>query len=128
MRLLSTQSIGFALILVFGQAVFAASAKRSPEELFAAGTAAFADGRYEQALESFKAAEAAGLDTTALRYNLGVTYFKLKRYWEAWQQFEHLTTAPEVDNARDNRHQVQDEVNNAREDRHQIRDDRHGMR
>ena len=96
MRFLSTEFIGFAVILVFGQAVFAANAKRSPEELFAAGTAAFADGRYEQALESFKAAEAAGLDTTALRYNLGVTYFKLKRYRKARQHFEDLTTTPEV--------------------------------
>ncbi len=73
-----------------------ADAASSPEAMFSLGTEAFGNGRYEQALEHFQAAQKAGLDTAALHYNLGVTYYKLKRYSEARQEFEKLVAVSET--------------------------------
>jgi tetratricopeptide (TPR) repeat protein len=91
--------IFYTLIILLSISVgFASGVGPSADEMFKRGTNAFANGDYEQAVEFFKAAKRSGLNTLALHYNLGVTYFRLKHYREAQQEFERLTgdsgTAP----------------------------------
>jgi tetratricopeptide (TPR) repeat protein len=57
---------------------------------FDRGLAAFRSGDYGAALQSFLAAQRAGMDTPGLHYNLGVTYYKLQRYGEAEREFQAL--------------------------------------
>jgi tetratricopeptide (TPR) repeat protein len=57
---------------------------------FERGIAAFSAGDFDAALQSFLAAQRAGLDTPGLHYNLGATYYKLQRYPEAEREFEAL--------------------------------------
>lgn len=91
MHLLRT-SLFFTIIILLSIPVgFAAGAGQTANKMFKRGTNAFAKGDYEQAAEFFKAAKRSGLNTIALHYNLGVTYFRLKRYREARQEFERLT-------------------------------------
>jgi hypothetical protein len=58
---------------------------------FQSAVASFRAGDYAAALRSFFAARQAGLDTPALRYNLGVTYYRLQRYAEAETEFQVLS-------------------------------------
>lgn len=58
--------------------------------LFRKGVQAFRDGHYEQAREAFEAARKQGLDTAALHYNLGVTYYRLNDYPAAKKLFAKL--------------------------------------
>lgn len=55
--------------------------------VFDKGIAVFEKGDYPAALEYFHQAEATGMDTSALHYNLGVCYFKLQQYSQAAAQF-----------------------------------------
>ncbi len=90
--------MGFIIsaILLSISAGAAAGAGQSAENMFNQGTQSFATGDYEKALGFFQAADRGGLNSSALRYNLGVTYFKLQRYSDAQKEFEQLTTAPET--------------------------------
>ncbi len=58
---------------------------------FTNGNAAFAHGDYEGALEQYLLARRAGLKSPALTYNLGVTYYHLRRYADASDEFSALT-------------------------------------
>jgi tetratricopeptide (TPR) repeat protein len=62
---------------------------------FDQGIEEFRAGDYNAALQSFLDARQAGLDTPGLRYNTGVTYYRLERYPEAEQEFEALARDPE---------------------------------
>src|SRR5205823_3793992 len=64
-------------------------------QVFDQGISAFRAGDYRAALQSFLDARRAGLDTPALRYNLGATYYRLARYTEAEQEFEALARDPQ---------------------------------
>jgi tetratricopeptide (TPR) repeat protein len=64
---------------------------------FSSGIQAFAEGKYEKALELFQAANKVGLNSSELHYNLGVTYYRLKRYPEAGKEFERLSKVPETE-------------------------------
>lgn len=55
-----------------------------------AGIKAFENENYERALRYFKQAKAEGLRTPNLRYNLGVTYYRLGHYEEAEEAFQLL--------------------------------------
>lgn len=64
-------------------------------QAFDEGVKAFRAGNYAAALESFLDARRAGLDTPGLRYNIGVTYYRLQRYPEAEREFQALASDPE---------------------------------
>src|SRR5688572_23158740 len=70
----------------------AAAADRT--QVFDDAVAAFRAGDYDAALRSFLVARHLGLDTPGLRYNLGVTYYRLQRYAEAQAAFEALSHDP----------------------------------
>jgi tetratricopeptide (TPR) repeat protein len=55
---------------------------------------AFRAGNYDAALRSFLVARHLGLDTPGLRFNLGVTYYRLQRHAEAQAAFEALSRDP----------------------------------
>jgi tetratricopeptide (TPR) repeat protein len=59
------------------------------------GVKAFRAGDYRAALQSFLDARQAGLDIPGLRYNLGVTYYRLQRYSEAEHEFRGLASDSE---------------------------------
>jgi tetratricopeptide (TPR) repeat protein len=81
-----------AVVLLFLHVVPGQLHAAAPEaQPFDQGTQAFRTGDYEGALRSFLDARAMGLDTGSLRYNVGVTYYRLGRYAEAEQEFQALT-------------------------------------
>lgn len=88
--------ISVSSLLLFVSAVFAADDGRSADNMFERGVTAFKASNYEQAVAYFHAADKAGLDTTALHYNLGVAYFKLERYAKARREFEQLTASQDT--------------------------------
>ncbi|WP_231758704.1 tetratricopeptide repeat protein [Microbulbifer elongatus] len=69
-------------------------ARLSAEELPSA-TGAFKRGDYPQALTLFRQAEQGGDDSAKLKFNLGVTLFKLGRYAEASDYFWQLVAEPQ---------------------------------
>lgn len=64
-------------------------------EAHEAGIEAFEAGDYQRALRHFEQAEAEGVRTPNLRYNLGVTYYRLGQYQEAEEAFRSLTRNPD---------------------------------
>lgn len=54
------------------------------------GVSAFQAGDHERARVLLEQAAAAGLESSALRYNLGVVYYRLKLYQQAREQFSAL--------------------------------------
>ena len=60
------------------------------------GIKAFANGDYESALVFFKSSKKSGLNSTGLHHNLGATYFRLKLYGKARQEFERLLAEPGI--------------------------------
>ncbi len=67
-----------------------ASSELDPRILFREGVAAFNDGRLEEARVLLERALREGLDTNALRYNLGVVNYRLQRYGDAREHFSRL--------------------------------------
>jgi hypothetical protein len=61
---------------------------------FAKGVAAFKSESYSAALDYFRQALAAGLDSPSLHYNLGVSLYKLGRYDEAEAAFRACARDP----------------------------------
>lgn len=61
-----------------------------PRELMAEGVAAFQAGQLVRARDLLERANAAGLDSPSLRYNLGVVYYRLAMYERSRQQFAAL--------------------------------------
>lgn len=62
-------------------------AAQSPEQSFERGVAAARAGDHDRAVEHFEAARAAGLDTGALHFNLGVAYYRSGRIQAAETAF-----------------------------------------
>lgn len=58
---------------------------------FDAGIHASRAGKDREALQQFQRAQAAGLDTPVLHYNLGVTHYRLGNYTAARSSFQRLT-------------------------------------
>ncbi|HZN86614.1 MAG TPA: tetratricopeptide repeat protein [Burkholderiales bacterium] len=90
---LRASRFGFVLALFLSLAAGSAGAA-DRTQVFDDAVAAFRAGDYDAALRSFLVARSLGLDTPGLRYNLGVTYFRLQRYAEAQAAFEALSRDP----------------------------------
>jgi len=60
------------------------------QQAFKDGVEAFRKEQYEQAATAFERAWREGLETTALYYNLGASYYKLGRYDDALRVFEKV--------------------------------------
>jgi tetratricopeptide (TPR) repeat protein len=71
-----------------------AQAAEPGRESFDAGVAAYRAGDVAGALVAFERARASGYDTPQLRFNLGLSYYRLKRYAESRAQFEGLRREP----------------------------------
>ncbi|MGH8707075.1 MAG: hypothetical protein ACREVD_03340 [Burkholderiales bacterium] len=65
------------------------------EQDFNRAIASFNAGDFAAALQGFQAARQAGLDTPGLRFNLGATYYRLRRYAEAQEEFLALARNPQ---------------------------------
>lgn len=72
----------------------ATGAGKENQEAFQSAVASFRAGEYAAALRSFLAARQGGMDTPGLRYNLGVTYYRLQRYAQAETEFRVLSHEP----------------------------------
>jgi len=82
-RLLRYRTLG-ALV---GFCCFSAHVSADPAEDFRMGVEAFNAGQFEAARQSFSDAKAAGLESPALMFNLGSTYYRLRRFDEAADAF-----------------------------------------
>ena len=76
--------------LALATALAAMPAGAADNSSFAAAGDAFAAGRYDDALSLFRAASADGVESPALRYNVGVCLYRLGRYPDAEQAFAEL--------------------------------------
>ncbi|MCK7598898.1 tetratricopeptide repeat protein [Microbulbifer sp. CAU 1566] len=83
----------FLLVMLVTISVFG-PARLAAEELPSA-TGAFKRGDYPRALALFREAEQSGDDSAKLKFNLGVTLFKLGRYTEASEYFWLLVPEPQ---------------------------------
>ena len=85
-RRLAWRPVVAAFLLVGG----VAGAQPRQPDAFAAGSAAFQQGDYARALRLFEDARAAGADTAALEYNIGVCQYRLGEYVLAEATFGEL--------------------------------------
>ncbi len=72
------------------------NANATPAEDFDAGVRAFERKNYPQALEYFRRAEDAGMDSAVLLFNLGSVYYRLEQYPRSRQYFARLMDDPEL--------------------------------
>jgi len=63
---------------------------------FVRGTKAFRSDDYQQAARHYEQARREGMDTAALHYNLGVSYYKLREYEKAERSFKHTLNYPDM--------------------------------
>ena len=89
-----TRIMRWGLFVALSLLVVTAAIADNGKEDFDRGIKASAAGDYAAALEYFKKAEQAGLETAALNYNLGVSYYKLEQYELARKFFLKLTNVP----------------------------------
>jgi tetratricopeptide (TPR) repeat protein len=95
MRLRATiRAIGAALALCLLSAPPAIAAFPGEQD-FNRAIASFNAGDFAAALQRFLQARRSGLDTPGLRFNLGATYYRLRRYAEARVEFEALAHDPQ---------------------------------
>ena len=71
--------------------VQASIALATPSNGFDAGVQSFTEKNYQLALEHFKRAEGAGMQSAQLDYNLGSVYYRLGQYELSKRYFEKLT-------------------------------------
>lgn len=65
------------------------------EDTYGQAVDAFKRGAYEEALEGFLQARSEGMDSPALAYNLGTTYYRLERYDRAREAFLAAADSPD---------------------------------
>ncbi len=80
-------SLFLSIMLMFSPFIFA----QSGQDYFNQGVKAAESGDYRAALEQFQKAKKAGLDNSALQYNLGVAYYKIGSYKKAKKVFTLLS-------------------------------------
>jgi tetratricopeptide (TPR) repeat protein len=93
-RVISPWILRCGLLVVLSLCVVATASADAGKDHFDHGIKASAAGDYAAALQYFKKAQQAGLDTAALKYNLGVSYYKLGQYESARKFFLELTNVP----------------------------------
>lgn len=79
----------FFFLMVSRQS-FAQTDSDSSSEIFKQALTAFRAGNYTNALSGFETARQRGMDSIALRYNLGVTYYQLGRYRQSTKIFRSI--------------------------------------
>jgi tetratricopeptide (TPR) repeat protein len=95
MRLqVSVRAVGVALLLCLLAPVPAIAAFPGEQD-FNRAIASFNAGDFAAALQGFLHARRSGLDTSGLRFNLGATFYRLRRYAEAQGEFEALARDPQ---------------------------------
>lgn len=73
-----------------------AVSQASMKDDFAAGVAAAQRQEYAKALKYFEAAERAGMSKPLLYYNLGVSYYRERRLYEAETSFRRAAQSPQL--------------------------------
>lgn len=86
--------VSLIALLLLGLAPAVTTAAASGQQAYDRGITAFRAGDFTAALAAFLHAQWAGVRTSALRYNLGVTYYRLQRYADAQREFEALARDP----------------------------------
>lgn len=89
----SCSVIYYLLLLISLPIVVSAN---NASDYFQQGISASRSNDYQQAVVAFEKAQQAGMDITALHYNLGVSYYKLGRYAEAEMSFKRLIDRPKM--------------------------------
>lgn len=84
----------YFLMVVFGVLMAATVSADTGQEYFDRGIKTSVSGDHAAALNYFKKARRAGLNTAALNYNLAVSYYKLQQYENARKLFSTLSDAP----------------------------------
>lgn len=86
---------GVAVVFALLVCLVPAPAGAQGGQAFDEAVKAFRAGDYDAALQRFLQARKSGLDTPGLRYNIGVTYYRLQRYAEAESAFQALARDPQ---------------------------------
>lgn len=76
------------VILIMAVMVSAAGMAQSVDDRFEQANDAYNEGLYDQALTGYNTIEAEGLESAALYYNMGNTYYKMKDYPHAILYYE----------------------------------------
>ena len=76
--------------------VVEAGASTAGTQAFNRAVAAFQTGKYRRALAGFLEARRDGINSSQLTYDLGVTYYRLRRYPEAQLEFSALVNIPSL--------------------------------
>jgi tetratricopeptide (TPR) repeat protein len=84
------QRLRLLRVLLLTGALVAGPSHAQPTDFFATATAAFEAGDYAGALDLFEAAQAGGIDSPALHYNLGVCQYRVGEYAQAAATFARL--------------------------------------
>jgi len=87
---MSSTKIKRLFIMLIALTSFSSSLLAASSDAFKLGAKAFNKGEYATAVESFKKAEAQGLKSPALYYNLAGSYYKLGKYDKARTYFEKV--------------------------------------
>ena len=77
-----------ALLLLLLPGIMNAAPQDYPDSLWNAGTAAYADGRWQDALDAWKQIDALGIESADLSFNMGNACFKLSDYAHAILNYE----------------------------------------
>ena len=91
---MKSRAMHWCLFLALSLAVVTTASADAGKDNFDRGVKASASGDYAAALKFFKKAKKAGLATTALKYNLAVSYYKLQQYESARKIFAKLADVP----------------------------------
>ena len=76
------------LLLLLLPGVMRAEPQDYPDSLWNAGTAAYADGRWQDALDAWEQIDALGIESADLSFNMGNAFFKLSDYAHAILNYE----------------------------------------
>ncbi len=87
---MSFTKIKWLFIMLIALTSFSSSLLAASSDAFKQGAKAFNKGEYATAVESFKKAEAQGMKSPALYYNLAGSYYKLGEYNKARTYFEKV--------------------------------------
>ena len=82
------KGVAAALLLLLLPGVMHAAPQDYPDSLWNAGTAAYSDGRWQDALDAWTQIDALGIESADLSFNMGNACFKLSDYAHAILNYE----------------------------------------